>query len=549
MDDERENARIPGPDGWPMGDEEGERPGGGGEQRGPDGPSGGLTRRRFLTTAAGAAGGLVALGLAGFGGYEWPRATRRAASPPKPVVEPEVRTFLSRPDLQPPAVTITRRPRSQASSPRYIVLAPKGYQSPGPGQAGLMILDRRGSLVWFQPVKGVAAMDFDAQSYRGQPVLTWWEGMVKDGIGFGAGKIADSSYRGIETIHGGHGLQADLHELNLTSAGTVLVTAYELVTADLSAVGGPSRGKVFTGHALEVDPATGKVLFDWNSLDHVGVEESHLPAPHSPKVPFDYFHINSIGETPDGNLLISARNTWALYKVDRSTGAILWRMNGKRSDFTMGPGASFYWQHHARAHGPDTLTLFDDGGSPPEEKQSRALLLSVDTKAMHTSLRHAYVHPAGFIAANQGSVQLLPDGRVFVGWGNQPYFSEFAPDGTILLDGELPANIQSYRAFTTDWVGYPTEPPRIAVKPNPSGEFIVYATWNGATEVERWAVLGGKTATSLSLAGSQERSGFETAVAVNAEGPYFAVTALDRRGRKLGSSSVVKAATHGVTTG
>ena len=189
-------------------------------------------------------------------------------------------------------------------------------------------------------------------------------------------------------------------------------------------------------------------------MRHVGVEESYLGLSPDKSYPYDYFHINSISEAPDGNLIVSARNTWAIYKLDRSTGEIIWRMNGKLSDFKMGPGAHFYWQHDARMPSPTSLTVFDDG-SPTEEKQSRALLLSVNDKSLDVGFDHAYTHPARLLATNQGSVQLLPDGRVFVGWGNQPYFSEFASDGTLLLDGEFAADVDSYRAFTYDWVGRP----------------------------------------------------------------------------------------------
>ena len=59
------------------------------------------------------------------------------------------------------------------------------------------------------------------------------------------------------------------------------MTAYQTTTADLSSIGGPRRGKVSTCHAQEVDLSTGKVLFDWNSLDHVGVQESYQPVPAS----------------------------------------------------------------------------------------------------------------------------------------------------------------------------------------------------------------------------------------------------------------------------
>ncbi len=520
----------------------------------------GLSRRHFLLGL----GGLATLGVGGVAGYEWPHGTSRpvarlggrAAAAPLArtaaagsALPSEVVAFVSRPDLRPPLVRVAHSHArlspagtrlAAPASPEYIFLAVKGYRGPVPSQAGLLVVDRRGQVVWFKPVSPAEPFDFNVQSYRGERVLTWWQGTVDKGVGYGQGKLADSSYGLVRTIGGHDGLVPDLHELNLTSSGTALVTAYHTVDADLSRYGGHSRAPVLASHALEIDLATGKVLMNWDSLEHVGFGESYAPAPKAKGAPWDYFHINSIAEMPNGNLLISARNTWALYEVERTTGKVLWRVNGKKSDFTMASDAHFYWQHHARPHPGNRLTVFDDGGTPAEERQSRGLLLNLDTKARHVSLEHAYLHPAGFLAANQGSVQLLADGRVFIGWGNQPYFSEFSADGTMLLDGELPPNVQSYRAFTHDWAGHPIEPPAVVARTNPAGGATVFASWNGATALDSWKVLAGASATSLQPVGSQERTAFETAVAVNSEGPYFRAVALDAHGRELGRSPVVK---------
>lgn len=376
--------------------------------------------------------------------------------------------------------------------------------------------------------------DFNAQSYDGNPVLTWWQGRLEAAHGYGTGEIADNTHRTIKTIRVGNGLQADLHELALTSAGTALITAYETTTGDLSSQGGPRNGKLFVGHAQEIELQTGKVIFDWDCAEFVPISESHELV--NPKGTYDYFHINSVAETDDGNLLISGRNTCALYKVDRSTGKILWRLNGKRSDFTLDPAARFYWQHHAQPHGSSTITLFDN--AVRKERQSRGLVLSLNIAAMHVRLEHAYLHPAGLNSTALGSVELQPDGRVFVGWGDQPYFSEFAPDGTLLLDGQLPIGVRSYRAFVRDWVGHPTGQPKILARANPAGGFVVYASWNGATEIDRWTILAGADKTKLAPVGSQEWTGFETAIVVNSGGPSFAAPALDKNGHELGRSAI-----------
>ncbi|MGH9067602.1 MAG: arylsulfotransferase family protein [Acidimicrobiales bacterium] len=526
-----------------------------------------FNRRQLLGMGAKTGAGVVAAGAIGYVGHIFPSSSPAAGgtyastgststtSPPsstsakKPAGADTVDHFASRPDLQPPRVSVTRRAgafRPSAGAPRYVFVSPKGYQTDGPGQQGLMMLDTAGNLVWFLPLVGSSSAPFDlqVQTYRGKPVLTWWQGKVLAGYGEGLCHLADSSYRQIATVQAGNGLKADLHELNLTPEGTALITAYRTADADLSALGGPAKGQVFACQAQEVDVATGKLLFSWDSLDHVPVTETYAKLPTGKsKGPFDYFHINSVSLAPDGDLLISARNTWTIYKVSRSTGKIAWRLNGKKSDFAMGKGTNFYWQHHARAHPGGELSLFDDGASPPEEVQSRGIVLRLDTKAGQPAtaqLVRQYTHPAKLLADNQGSMQLLGDGRVFVGWGDEPYFSEFTKDGTLVLDGRFPADDQSYRAFTSDWTGHPTESPALAVEGDTTGGTTVYASWNGATELSSWVVLSGKSPSNLTAAGRSRRVGFETVISVVSSDKWFAVAALDRQGKEIGRSKPVQ---------
>src|SRR5581483_2472760 len=290
------------------------------------------------------------------------------------------------------------------------------------------------------------------QTYRGQPVLTWWEGQISKGYGEGQAVIADSSYRTIATVKAGSGLRVDLHEFVISPQDTALVTAYRQVTTNLSKIGGQAEGVALSGVVQEIDIRTGKVLFEWDSLDHIPVTDTYTPfAGGTTSAPFDYLHINSIAIAPDGDLLLSARNTSAIYKVSRFSGKVAWTLGGKRSSFAMGPGTTFWFQHHITPLTASTVSIFDDGGAPPQkEPQSRAILLDLDTGSMRATLKQAYTHPAGLAAANQGSMQVLGDGRVLVGWGNLPYFSEFAADGTLLLDGQFPVGDQSYRAFTAN---------------------------------------------------------------------------------------------------
>ncbi len=495
-----------------------------------------LTRRDLLQRSGTAAAAAAGLGLVGCGTSS---AVSRRGSQAK-----NLQHYVSRPDLTPPKVTLTHV--APGHDLQYLFL---GIANSGPGQGGAMIMDTTGELVWFAPDTGAyqSKLDFQRQIYRGKPVLTWFQGrVVEGGYGEGVAIIADDSYRVTHTILAHNGLKVDEHEFNISPRGTALVSAYHKQRYDLSKLGGPTRGWLLSGQAQEIDIETGELLFSWDSLDHIGFDETYLPVEggHGTKdKPYDYFHINTIGEAGDGDLLIGARNTWCVYKVSRKTGEIVWRLNGKKTDFTMAPGSEFYWQHDTRLHGPDTLTVFDDGYDgvlPKNEKQSRALILNVDYDRMLVTVRKGFTHPGQLVLAKaMGNAQMLPGGGMFVGWGTNPYFSEFDADGRLLLDGMLLKGDPTYRSFIGDWEGHPAEPPAAAARRRPGGA-TVYASWNGATEVASWNVLAGRSQAALAKVATAAKKGFETAIAVGTRGPHFAVEPCDAKGRPLSRSAPVK---------
>jgi hypothetical protein len=322
-------------------------------ERGDGVPDARMTRGRFLAALAlaGVAGGGV-LGCGAVGRV-------RSLYPPRP--NGGEWAFRSRPDLRPPAVSVARR--SERTAPGYVFVAPKnGPGEAGPGQRGPLIVDEDGRPVWFRPLRGddVDAMDFKAQRYRGKPVLTWWQG-PHTAYGLGEYAVLDGSYGEVARVRAGGGYQADLHELLITGQDTALITIYGLTPHDLSPVGGAVTGVAAEGIVQELDIESGEVLFEWHSLERVGIEESYFPPPEDPAEPFDYFHINSIDVDTDGNLIISARKTSATYKIDRKSGEVLWRLDGKRGDFEMTPGTLTRYQHDARRRPDGTLTIFDNG--------------------------------------------------------------------------------------------------------------------------------------------------------------------------------------------
>ncbi|MBA3492146.1 MAG: aryl-sulfate sulfotransferase [Rubrobacteraceae bacterium] len=501
-----------------------------------------ITRRRFLgATTAGTA--LVA--LSGSLGCE-PTARTRATAAPR--TEGQAMAFHSRPDLRPPEIEVNMNLLGAALG--YIFVSPKkGPGEEAPTQDAPLIVDAGGEPVWFHPLQDAEhdAFNFGVQTYKGETVLTWWEGQ-HTGYGQGEYVICDHSYREIKRVRAGNGYEGDHHEFLITPEDTALITIYSKVSRDLSGVGGPVDGNVLDGIAQEVDIETGEVLFEWHSLEHVELDESYYEPPPDLEAAFDYFHINSIDLHPDGYLIISARRTCAVYKVDRKTGEVVWRLGGEKSDFDMGYGTRTDWQHDARLHPGGLITIFDNGGVQ-KDVQSRVIVVEIDEDDMRATLVGEYTHPDKILAATQGNAQVLPNGNVFVGWGSEPHFSEFSRDGELLFDASFPSQVESYRAFRFPWKGLPEDRPAVVAESGSGEEVTLYVSWNGATEVDTWQVLAGGDPGKLEPAGSAPRKGFETAVTLDTKEPYLAARAKDSSGRILGSSEAVKPAEPTASTG
>ncbi len=442
-------------------------------------------------------------------------------------------TLYTLPGLRVPVPVVTHA--AAGTAPGYVFVAEKDAKKSG----GPLVVDDHGRVVWFhQLAPPLEATDFRVQRYRGKPVLTWWEGRSsKVGVGRGSYVVYDSSYRQIARVRAGRGRAGDLHEFQLTPRGTAYITVYDEIPADLSAVGGPARGYVYDSIVEEVEVATGRIVFEWHSVGHVPFAEStqanRKPARDATeKQPLDYFHVNSIADGPGGTILISARNTSTIYLLARD-GHIIWRLGGKQSDFGPPAAVKFAFQHNARLHSGNRLTLFDNGGIPRVEPFSRPVVLKLDPAARRARIVRTFVPPKKIASPFEGNLQLLPDGGALVGWGGVRIVSEFARDGRLRFQMKLPYG-DSYRAYRSVWAARPATPPVAAVHAG-----TVYASWNGATGIARWEALAGPDQSHLEPVGSAAWAGLETAIPASSTAGVVAVRALDSRGRVLGTSRIV----------
>jgi hypothetical protein len=462
---------------------------------------------------------------------EFPNPTAAAA---------DYESFHTLPGVQAPILTVTRPDRDPTAGDIFTT------NGPGPGKYGPLIYTPQGRLVWFEQLPhGASAVNLNVQSYEGHPDLTFWQGKVLS-LGFGQGEdiVMNSHYQTVARVTGGNGLQADLHDFRLAPGGIAYITAYNPILCDLSAAGGASDGSIVDTAIQEIDIATGLVRWEWHSLDHIGVSESQTAASTN-TAPWDYLHLNSIDLEPDGDLLLSARSTWAAYQLERGTGRILWRLGGSKSSFKLGPGTATAWQHDGRMLPNGEITFFDNGSNPPVHSQSRALRIALDPATRKASLRSVYTHPGPLLSVSQGNAQTLSDGNTVVGYGSVPQISEYDRHGSLLFDAHLALGMDSYRDLRFPWKGRPLSPPTVHANLNSTDEeTILYMSWNGSTEVASWRVLAGRRRQSLTPQITTPTSGFESTAILPARWTFVAVQALDSTGRVLSTSQPTPVASY-----
>lgn len=485
-------------------------------------------------------------------------------APQSILISDQVWSFVSEPTLHPMKVTVQLNLPGTSSG--LIFLAPYAFSADALyGQTGALILDNSGNPIWFRPLSTANLMntDFRTQMLNGKQVLTFWQGTLATPPSYtnapgGSSEpgscyyILDNTYQVIQTVSAQLGYTSDIHEFLLTPDNTALLLSTKVVPMDLTPYGGPQNGFVQDFAIQEIDLKSNQLLFFWNALAHIPLTDSFEPASSATQSSniWDAYHLNSIGLTDNSSdILVSSRNAWTIYRINKPTGNIIWRLGGKNSSFTFGPGAQFSWQHDARFLPTNIISMFDDNccestvtpGTPP----AHGLILQLDLVTMTATVLRTYFHDPNLQIQSQGNVQALDNGNRFIGWGQSQAYAEYLEAGNTVNDPALntvysatmPGNNYSYRAFRNKWVGIPFYSPSIAVRSHIC-QTTVYASWNGSTETVAWQLFAGSSPQNLTLVAQVNKTGFETAITVPISGPYFQVKALDAFGHIIGVSKI-----------
>ncbi|GMG47171.1 unnamed protein product [Aspergillus oryzae var. brunneus] len=454
-----------------------------------------------------------------------------------------------RPDIRAPVMEISLK-NDSLITPGYIFMAPYQTELPGPAQ----------NLVWTGADGSTTELFHGLQvcPYEGSDHLCYFQGNQIEGYARGRNIILNKDYAQAATVQSGDGLTlSDMHELDIIDNTSVLIAIYQPRRYNLTAYNvSADNGWVMDGVFQEINITSGKVLFEWRSLDHVGISETYTPIRLNTVVgdglsnatAWDYFHINSIDKNDDGDYLVSARHTSCIYKISGADGSIQWRLGGTNSSIKL-QDYNFSSQHDARfIQENDTVTvisLFDNAsnGYRNTSSTSSGIIVSIDHATNTSSLMKRYQAPGnGLLSTSQGNLQILANQNTFIGWGNNPSISEHTEDGTPVFLATLEdPRAMNYRAFKFNWTGEPSDNPTLrtyAAAPGSATTFWV--SWNGATEVDYWNFYGTtSTSEEFTLLTKADRQGFQTTYTSTDYHPRAYAEAVSSDGSSLGNSSVV----------
>ncbi|KAH7029790.1 ASST-domain-containing protein [Microdochium trichocladiopsis] len=405
--------------------------------------------------------------------------------------------------------------------------------------------------------------DLRPQQYNGSTYLTFFSGQDHESWGSGSSVMLDSAYReALRLTPEGLENDSDPHDFSITDDGTALFTNFHLKRGDCTSVGGPGgqECRIWESAFQELDIATRTPRFTWFASEHVALNESLLPwtpeGKHRKDNSWDFMHLNAVSRTRDRkHYLVSGRHISAVMLINGADGARVWQLGGRENmfrDLSGGRATSFHGQHHARFCNEEEteISVFDNHSFGQVHAQtpgcegpacSRAVRVRLDYEAMTAEIVSEWWHPVSVQARAQGGHHVLPGGGAMVAWGVVPALTEFTKDGEVCMDVQVgpwstsyDGESNLYRAYKFNYTATPYWDPEVAVVDD-----MVYASWNGATEVEHWAVYGGETENSMEKLAESERKGFETAIKLGRMPLMIRVSALDKDGQTLRSSRTV----------
>ncbi|KAH7134798.1 ASST-domain-containing protein [Dactylonectria estremocensis] len=397
------------------------------------------------------------------------------------------------------------------------------------GKGGPLIFSSKDLSLVYADLNYSRSFDARAQDRDGFMYLTFIEN--------GDCHVFNNSYEKQFTVTAkglGRTTRADLHEFQFTDQGTAIVSVYQDIKYNLTALGAEDDGLLTDAVFEEVELETNEVLNLWRASNHFPLNDTLVK--YGPDKGFmgsdgfDWFHINSIYKSRFGDYLISSQALSMIALLDGETGKPKWVLGGRNNQFkdlSGGNATKFANQHNARfvQRNESRVSFFDNHvleTRPCHHSNcSRGVVVELDYESMTVRLLDEFYHPQKVSSGSEGSVQALKNGNFLVGWGLNPGFTEHLPNGTIVMDVQQGPFASA------------------------AGLELNLNLTNGNTEVDNWEVYASNDPTNITAShrqvGKSARMGFETAIILDGERipRYVKAFALDKHGEIQGLTASI----------
>ncbi len=319
----------------------------------------------------------------------------------------------------------------------------------------LMILDNAGKPVAYKKVSP-AATTF-AYNFTTQPngLVSYVERTLTSSTVF----VMDTSFKVVDRHQGGNGYSGDIVDFRMLPNGHAMIMLYDWQIIDVSKTvpGGNPAANVCETVIQGLDLSK-NVVFQWRSLDYIPITDAYVD---SLAATIDYMHSNGFEFDKDGGILLSSRHLSEITKIDGKTGEIVWRLGGKRNQFTfIGEREAnrpnfFSFQHDISRLANGNILLFDNGNQHASQ-HSRVAEYRLDEVNKTATLVWEYRHTPDIFSSANGSAQRLPNGNTLIGWGNAGLsglasVTEVHADKSLAFEFTVPKGQRSWRAYRFPW--------------------------------------------------------------------------------------------------
>lgn len=310
--------------------------------------------------------------------------------------------------------------RSQQPSHDFYVVTPTSAFGEGASRY-IVLFDDYGAPVWWHadspksPVNGSVLED---------GTVVWW-GSPEGSAAYELRGLDGSLQIEIRPVSGA----LDLHEFQVTPNGNFLILAtHEAEHVDLTAVGGGPDEAVLHADIEEVTPH-GALVWEWSTEGHVGLSETGRWWPFALAVGGDIVHPNAIEPVGNDAVLLSLRHTDAVYKIDKATGDIVWKLGGTWTPESLtvanDPQGAYPLggQHDVRLQVDGTITVHDNNTN--FQPRPRAVRYAIDEASESATLVEQVTDPDVTDSRCCGSARRSSDGSWLMSWGGNSLVTEF----------------------------------------------------------------------------------------------------------------------------